>query len=137
MPGLIMRFGPDLTCIYTNDNTLDSTSIAEHIELLLLQAHQDVEVKQTTLQIPIGNKIHYYATQVIPERISGKGEQYYLVICQDITNLKVAEQELQALNTTRDKLFSIIAHDLRNPFTSLLSYSEIIAKNANNLEKEK
>mgnify|MGYP001627420224 CR=1 FL=1 len=41
--------------------------------------------------------------------------------------LKRSAELLEASNTTKDMLFSIIAHDLRSPFMSLLGLSEIIA----------
>lgn len=45
--------------------------------------------------------------------------------------------QLQELNATKDKFFSIIAHDLISPFSSILGISEILSKNASIFSTEK
>jgi two-component system sensor histidine kinase/response regulator len=44
-------------------------------------------------------------------------------------DLKAANEELKFINGSKDKLLSIIAHDLRSPLGSLVSFSDILAKN--------
>lgn len=40
--------------------------------------------------------------------------------------LRIREYELSDLNRTKDKFFSIISHDLKNPFQSILGYTQMM-----------
>ncbi|GEM_PF-2237233 len=50
--------------------------------------------------------------------------------------LKERENKLRELNVTKDKLFSIIAHDIRNPFNSIIGFSNILRNNLESYTKD-
>ncbi|HEY5823502.1 MAG TPA: tetratricopeptide repeat-containing sensor histidine kinase [Cyclobacteriaceae bacterium] len=53
-------------------------------------------------------------------------------------NTKVQQQneELQELNATKDKFFSIIGHDLKGPLNSLTSFSSLLINHTDSLTKD-
>ncbi len=88
------------------------------------------------------------ALEKFPCRISGRiiqlrEEPNIISIIHDISERKQKEEkiiqqniQLQKINSEKDKFFSIIAHDLRNPFGTFLGLTEAMADKSNNLSPD-
>lgn len=61
----------------------------------------------------------------------------FVEIIVDITAEKEVEEKLRELNATKDKLFSIIGHDLRSPIGGLKKLLELILKSLKNSKTER
>lgn len=57
-----------------------------------------------------------------------------LQIKQQKYELESQRDQLKNLNTSKDRLFSIIAHDLKNPFQSIIGFSELLKEDFRGLE---
>ena len=79
-------------------------------------------------------------TDSIGRRIEWEGEPALLFTLIDVTErylyeeeLKQKTRELERLNLQKDKIFSIIAHDLRSPFTSIIGFADLLVTKARDL----
>lgn len=102
---------------------------AGHAEIIRILVVPIFRVGSIVAILGVGNKPIDYAEQdvAIVSELADLG--------WDIKERKIAEQKLQktmqqleTLNNTKDKFFSIIAHDLRNPFSNIMGLSELMEK---------
>jgi signal transduction histidine kinase len=83
-------------------------------------------------------RMHIYQVQ-LNDRLTKQKEQAEVQkanIERLYAELKDSNQKLTESNQTKDKLFSIIAHDLRSPFNNILGISEILVKNVEDFKLE-
>lgn len=81
----------------------------------------------------------YREKKILKERqiLRQKVEERTIVIEQQKEELRNQTDYLDTLNKTKDKFFSILAHDLRSPFNSILGFSELLKINKEKLTPEK
>ncbi len=87
------------------------------------------------------NKIRW--VEALGTAIDYEGKKATLVVAIDITKYKEAvtvlqqsEEKLRQLNATKDKFFSIVAHDLKNPFNAIMGFSNLLSEAYDNFDEK-
>ena len=79
--------------------------------------------------------VDYITKPFQAEEVIARVNTHYKLYQQSL-ELKKQRKELQELNATKDKFFSIIAHDLRGPFNGFLGLTQLMAEELENLTSE-
>jgi len=129
----------------TNLNVYDFVSeenkeLAHTIKDKLLNGLLDSSFEISALGIE-GQPVTY---EVKVSLINNNGEPVGIqCVFSDVTQKQEARMKLEKynhnlveLNKTKDKFFSIIAHDLRNPYSSIIGFSELLLEDLEKLSKD-
>ena len=136
IPKILIDSGDDQALLdYVLDQLTDANEFISKVQKLYQSVDQDLD----HLHFKDGRVFERFsAPLVIPNSSIGRVWSF-----RDITSARLAEEEIQKSiqklsdsNAEKDKFFSIIAHDLRNPLSSFLGLTKLMVDELPNLTPE-
>ncbi len=129
--------------VHINDVLGKQVQIFLPEEKMLEKLKQEKQTIHFYHQLMICEKHCYYEVRGSAVLNKSKNPIGFLLVIHDITKRRQIEVEREALidelhqaNETKNRFFSIISHDLKNPFNTISGYVQLIRENWDDLPKE-
>jgi len=110
----------------------------EKTKLNELNQQQKIRLQQRNLLIIIVSAFMFILGLLIISiyKSNQKLKKAYNTLAEQSQIIENQNTHLEELNNTKNKFFSIIAHDLRSPMVSLKSYSDLLLDHFNNIDPQ-
>ena len=121
------------------DSSVRSASVTTMEETRLLRLDKSVFDHIISKNVDIARAIlktlirRLRSNNILEEQLTQKS----LELSKEKEEIESKRKELEELNATKDKFFSIIAHDLKNPFNTVIGLSELLLYRYDSYDDEK
>lgn len=113
----------------------DYTQMSSEEFATLLSIQEDKSVAGLELGIVNGdNNITWLSANATSIKLDG---DRVVSTYTDITELKKEKEQIEGANSDKDRFIKILAHDLKNPFNSLMGFSNLLLENLDDFDNNK
>lgn len=117
-----------LGLLYLENNLAPNVFTENQANILSLMCTQlAVSLENARVYSTLEQKVQERTAEVMSQKIE---------LEEQAKNMKKANEKLEDLNATKDKLFSIIGHDLSNPFNAIIGFSGLLLKHLDTLDEK-
>lgn len=127
--------------LYANPKSFLPLVHPDDVNGLLAAAKNEMEASQFLdhefrIMLPDG-RVRWIHARNFPVYNENQKQYRTVGIAEDITKMKQAEQRIKAANAAKDRLFSILGHDLLTPMATLKEFIELLERNYIQYPEEK
>ncbi|ALO17327.1 Non-motile and phage-resistance protein [Salinivirga cyanobacteriivorans] len=124
----VLKQASTVGILYLENNLNKNLFTQDRVNVLSILCTQlAISLENAQLYNTLEQKVRQRTQEVIKQKEE---------IQQQATMLETVNKELKTLNHTKDKLFSIIGHDLRNPFNIILGQSDLLIENLDEMDSK-